>query len=492
MTRTHYLGLRFKLTLISSLILILTFGVLSTILISAETKYLRRNLENEVQSLVSLSTQPVTDAFLLYKDSGEIQITKQVRSISDISGLLKSISIVNVDGEVLFSQNSDKPEISADMAGTFEPIYQKNGDGLVSRVINPVIESNGVHRFALIYDIQTKEITTQIKRQTMLLFGLCLLGLVLSIAGSVVGINFFIIKPIRRISSDAADISSGDLGRQIPVRGHDEMAGLALAVNTMAQGLKDDIAKLKQVDAMKSEFMQIASHNLRTPLSTMEGYLDLLNSDDAEVRHSSIEGIRSSTRRLSTFAEDILTVTQVEGGQHVFSSTVPVELSKFLQKIIKDFVSEAKLKNVTVSMDAPEQTRRSPINQPYLRMAILNLLDNALKFSSGTPGGGHVSIKLSESAKEALISISDNGSGIAPEELEHLFTKFHRGTSTEKYNYEGEGIGLYVTKLIIERHAGKIEVDSEVGHGSNFTVHLPLLPKEIRWQYNDNLIEHDR
>jgi two-component system phosphate regulon sensor histidine kinase PhoR len=107
----------------------------------------------------------------------------------------------------------------------------------------------------------------------------------------------------------------------------------------------------------------------------------------------------------------------------------------------------------------------------HLRSAIYNLLDNALKF---TAEQGQIELSLAHVADAIQIVTKDNGVGIAPEEINKLFTKFHRGTSTLNYNYEGTGIGLYLTKLIITEHGGTIAVQSELGKGSTFTITLPL------------------
>ena len=492
MKQIHHFGLRFKLTVISSLILVVCFSLLSSVLISTQKTYLHRNLDREVKSLVSLSTQPTIDVFQLYKDSGELQIDKQINYVKSLGNFVQDISIIDVDGNTLYSQNKNIPPVTKEQAGTFATIYQNDSNGLVQTVVDPVIEQNGVHRYAMVYSINSAEISRQITRQTLLFILFCTIGLLASIVASVLAINKFIILPIRVLGRDTAKISSGDYDYQIPIIGHDEISVLAQSVNDMSKVLKSDIVDLKKADEMKSEFLRIASHNLRTPLTTVEGYLDLLESEDPAIRKTAVEGIRSGARRLGGFAEDILIVSQLNSGEHVVSSTKPVELSSFVNKVMKDFVPEATMKNIRVVIDAPEQSRRSPISLPYLRIALWNILDNALKFTSTREDSkGLITVKLSESAKEALISISDNGPGIASDELPGLFTKFHRGTETEHYNFEGEGIGLYVAKMILQKHSGTIDVDSVLGHGSTFTIHLPLIPKEIKWQYDDDRIDKE-
>jgi signal transduction histidine kinase len=220
--------------------------------------------------------------------------------------------------------------------------------------------------------------------------------------------------------------------------------------------------------------MMIASHNLRTPLTIIDGNLDLAKTEDMSEHLSKIlANIETNSQRLKIFAEDLLIISSVEAGQRIFS-TDRVSIDEMLTRMAADFTEMASTKHVQFVAHLSPTTVEIQGSVVHLRNAIYNLLDNALKF---TPINGKIEFSLVHSGETVQISISDNGVGIAPDEMSKLFTKFHRGTSTLEYNYEGSGIGLYLTKLIITEHRGSIDVKSELGKGSTFTITLPVPEK---------------
>ncbi|HSX44456.1 MAG TPA: ATP-binding protein, partial [Candidatus Saccharimonadales bacterium] len=137
-----------------------------------------------------------------------------------------------------------------------------------------------------------------------------------------------------------------------------------------------------------------------------------------------------------------------------------------------DFAVLAQQKTIQFSSTIATSSAKANISAAHLRSAVWNILDNALKF---TPDGGWVKLDAALVNQHIQLSITDSGIGIAAEEMPKLFTKFHRGTSTMQYQYEGTGIGLYATKLVIERLGGTITAASQLGHGSTFTIQLPML-----------------
>jgi signal transduction histidine kinase len=141
-----------------------------------------------------------------------------------------------------------------------------------------------------------------------------------------------------------------------------------------------------------------------------------------------------------------------------------------MQKIAKETLPTAQLRKLHFKSDI-QTNAPIHISPPHVRSAIWNLIDNAIKF---TPEGGEVLLKVSETDGMVAISVADNGIGISQEEMPKLFTKFHRATSVTVYDYEGTGIGLYASKIIVEEQGGKISVTSEEGKGSTFTIYLPI------------------
>ena len=169
--------------------------------------------------------------------------------------------------------------------------------------------------------------------------------------------------------------------------------------------------------------------------------------------------------------EDILKISQIEANHQLSADKQPVNLTSALKTIADEFTILAKEKNISFAAQLPPEEYKVSGALTYLRSAIWNLMDNALKF---TKKDGHVTLSLTKNGNFAVISIADTGIGIAPDEIPKLFTKFHRATSTLQYDYEGVGIGLYITKLVITQFGGDVSVASTLGKGSTFTIRLPL------------------
>jgi signal transduction histidine kinase len=220
---------------------------------------------------------------------------------------------------------------------------------------------------------------------------------------------------------------------------------------------------------MKREFIALSSHNLSTPLAVMVGSLELIKTADSpEQRTQLLTTLENGINRLGEFVNDMGTVATLENGGQL--ETRPVTIEDILRPIIEEtaaFGASKKLAFLTNLAPGPITING---NVAWLRSCIRNLLNNALKFT----GQGSITLATAIRNEQLAVSVSDTGIGINPIELQLLFTKFHRGTDTERYDYEGEGLGLYLTKLIVEQHGGHIEVQSTLGQGSTFTVFLPL------------------
>lgn len=466
------LGLRAKFVLVIGLTFLLIFGVIATILVRDTGNNLRNDLNSKSKLFADLATKPIGDTFMVYKDSGTARILEQTRHFTDLNSDITDVAVVDVAGRVQFSQNDKHAAVPAEQASSFNPVYGYDKDGFINQIITPFIEDTGAHKYNLVYSVSganAQRIITKTERSIILF---TLIGLVLSAVATYLLINWLFLRPIQKVSRQALIISAGNLAQQVSVSNSDEIGDLAGAVNKMSESLKADIIKLQETDKLKSEFMMISSHNLRTPLTIINGYLEeIMRSAPPPKLDEPLGLIAINVQRLNAFVEDILAITQLEGGNKLRSNET-TKLASFLDKIVKEFkmLAEKKRLKFTVNMDVGAY--QAQIGQAFLRSVIWNLLDNALKF---TPNNGEIRLDVAVISSTVTIKISDTGAGIAPEEVPKLFTKFHRGTSTLEYKYEGTGIGLYATKLIIERHNGAVQVSSKLGQGSTFTVTLPVV-----------------
>lgn len=471
------LGLRAKFILFLLALLLIIFSLVAFVLIQQNSASLRTTLNEQSKAFTKLATKPIGDAFLLYQDSGRLRIQQQVDKFADLNPDISGVTITDINGKSLF-HTGDKSyqNISPKKASSFETLYTYNSRGEIEQVIQPYIEDFGAHRYTIVYAISSQRIDNAILQEKMAIIGLSALAMLITVTLSYLVINRLFVKPVRSVSRLALIISGGNLQQQVVMRRDDEIGDLAKAVNTMATSLKADIIKLQEADKLKSEFMMIASHNLRTPLSIINGSLEMSKSSKLtpEVQKA-FDAISANSIRLGSFAEDMLIISTLESGKMVIRQEL-VELKPLLDKIASDFAQIAAQKQITFSAKVDTEGYQANLSKSHFRSAVWNLLDNAFKF---TPGGGKISFEASVKDNHLVVSVNDNGVGIAAAEMPKLFTKFHRAVSTLKYDYEGTGIGLYLTKLIIEQHGGSVSAESTEGQGSLFTITLPLqTPKQ--------------
>ena len=466
------IGLRSKFVLLVSFLLVLLFGLFATFLIRSNTDTLRDNLYNEAKAFAVLSTEPIGNTFAIYKDSGTSKIDQSVREASSLNDSIVNVAIVNVDGERLYQQFSESAvAVSKTEAASFDPIYRENDKGVIDSIVYPYFEASGVHRFSVVYSVSDVQIEQTIARNTMSSLAFAIFALLVTGVSIYLLINLLIIRPIESLSRQASIISAGKLDQQINIRSRDEIGRLSNSVNRMADSLKQHIAKLEEIDKVKSEFMMITSHNLRTPLTIITGYMENADiySKNPEMMAKIINKISASVQRLEMFAEDVLMISRFELGEQDLSSE-RIDIKPFLEELSDDFAPSVESKGVSFKLNVEAENAAVEASPPHIRSAIWNLLDNALKFTKQ----GEINLACKVAGDKLHISVTDTGLGISQEEMPKLFTKFHRGTSTLTYNYGGTGIGLYASKVMIQNYGGTITAKSELGKGSTFTIELPL------------------
>ncbi|HET6924693.1 MAG TPA: HAMP domain-containing sensor histidine kinase, partial [Candidatus Saccharimonadales bacterium] len=464
--------LRARFILVLVLLLLAMFAAITFVIVRENTHTLRNGLVNQSKSFAALATQPIGSNFVLYSQSGTIRIHQKVDSFTALDPDINQVEIVDTMGNILFADQPDNQiPVPASAASAISPTYLHDQNGNLSAIVQPYLEDFGIHRYAVVYSISYANVDKSVREIVTLILSLSIAILLVSLVVWYGLINRLFLRPVARISKDTLRISQGDLEHQVRVGRNDEIGDLAAAVNKMAASLLDDIAKLKEVDRLKSEFLMITSHNLRTPLTVIDGYLsEIQGADSLEELQQLVQPIAASVKRLQGFAEDVLTISTVEAG-HDMVDRQPMALQPVLEQVASDFeplAREKKLQFVAhVATDA-----WAAIDRIHFHNALWNLLDNAYKF---TPEGGRITLDVRSAGTQVEVVVSDSGIGIAAEELPKLFTKFHRGTDTLTYNYEGTGIGLYITRLLMRQLGGDAKVESEAGRGSTFTLSLPTV-----------------
>jgi len=232
--------------------------------------------------------------------------------------------------------------------------------------------------------------------------------------------------------------------------------------------------EVEKISKAKTEFLSIASHQLRTPLSIIKGYLSMILEGSygnlPEKVKKPMENVFVSNERLIRLVNDILNVTKIETGE-MEMNLEKTDLREIIKEVISELSLKAKEKNLYLEFEEPKEFPKILLDSEKIRQVILNLVDNAIRY---TQKGG-VTVKLQIANGRLQIVVSDTGEGLTKEEKEKLFERFSRGTAGTKFWTEGAGLGLYVARRFVEMHNGKIWAESEgKGKGSTFYVELPI------------------
>jgi signal transduction histidine kinase len=290
-----------------------------------------------------------------------------------------------------------------------------------------------------------------------------MLGLVL--AWSVIG-------PIQRIDARLAAIAAGNFSGRVDVSNRDELGALAANVNRMNDELDRLYRELETASAHKSEFLASMSHELRTPLNAIIGFSQVLRErmfGDLNMKQEEyLDDILSSAYHLLSLINDVLDLSKVEAGQ-VELEIAPFALSKALESGVVMVRERATAEGVQVLLSADPEVDPVEGDERRIRQVVFNLLSNAVKF---TPTGGHVDVTAARRNGEVRVSVSDTGPGVAPEDRERIFEEFQQ-TDVGTRLGEGTGLGLALSKRLVELHGGRIWVEGDIETGSTFVFTLP-------------------
>lgn len=273
------------------------------------------------------------------------------------------------------------------------------------------------------------------------------------------------LSPINKITETAREISFNDIDRRLSVKGpDDELKKLALTFNSMLDRLERAFKKQKQ-------FVSDASHELRTPISVIKGYVDLLNrwgKEKPKVRDEAIKAIKKETENMKQLMENLLLLARGDDSELIKNE----ELFN-LNNLIKEIIKEFKLLKDDIEINFQEKAEINFWGDKNLFKQLIRIfIDNSIKFTSNSEN-----IKLMIDKTETsncIISIEDKGQGIAAEDLPHVFDRFYQADKSRTRKKEGSGLGLAIAKEIVDSYNGEIDVESTEGEGTTFRIYLPI------------------
>ncbi len=272
-----------------------------------------------------------------------------------------------------------------------------------------------------------------------------------------------IVAPVRALAAAAHRIAAGDLSQRIPVASDDELGEMAAAFNTMA-------AQLEQQHELRRRAMADIAHELRTPLSVLRIDLESIEDGLTEPSPQVVARLQDEVALLNRLVEDLRMLSLAEAGE-LHMDIEPLDVGELVQSTLERVNGAAREKGVALSADLAQPLSPVAGDRQRLTQVLLNLLSNALRH---TLAGGQILVRARQTGGEVQVSVLDNGEGIPPAELPHVFERFYRADRARSREAGGTGLGLTIARSLVQAHGGRIWAENAEGQGSVFIFTLPV------------------
>jgi signal transduction histidine kinase len=271
------------------------------------------------------------------------------------------------------------------------------------------------------------------------------------------------------------NISEGNLDYQIKYKNNDEIGKFCIVFDDMRKELKESLENQVKYEKSRRELIASISHELRTPITSITGYVEGLEegiASDGEMFQRYISVIKDKTEKLDHLIEDLFQYSQMELGQ-LNMNIMTINSMELFEEIFTNLKMEFMNTNIAFTRQGPLPDVEINVDHYRIRQVIDNLIQNAKRYAN-SDGKISAGVKLKNDNK-IVVFITDNGEGIPEEDIENIFEKFFRGEKSRSREYGGVGLGLAICKHIVEAHGGEIWVDSKTGRGSTFYFTIPTL-----------------
>jgi signal transduction histidine kinase len=309
-------------------------------------------------------------------------------------------------------------------------------------------------------------------RDTALLVGA---GLIAGLTGAALlfsGLISSMRRPLEELVDASGQLAAGDLNARVKVGGLSETAALGSAFNEMAAELQRRAGERDQLETMKDEFVLTASHELRSPLTSVQGFAELLmlERDKLEPKQAdTVEIILDNTRHLVRLLNDLLDLARSDAGRLTIKAA-PSDVAAVVEDPVRTMLSQTQAKGQALAQEIQPGLPQVKVDRDRIRQVLVNLLTNAHQYC---PEGASILVTATGQADGVQLAVSDDGPGMAADQLEHIFERFTRGDAGLTQYVGGTGLGLAISKSLVDLHGGRLAVESTEGHGSTFRVWLP-------------------
>ena len=457
-----------------SLLLVFSFALLVITLSVIVSDYSERTKE----SIMSKAADGITVTLTSYRR--ELQVSTQaaaiaaadVRSFADVADSF--VYVLDDSGKLLITNDENYPEGELLMtAETVNSIKRNSASYNLSKIDNTFaekrlnvfrvsVDDEGNGTLVIVSSLSTREtsvsgplIRTLLVGSVWILFASCITMYIMLQR---------IIDPLKSLSEAARSFARGRFKTRVPVVGNDEVAEVAKAFNNMASVLEKN-------EEMRNSFIGSVSHDLRTPMTIILGYVDgIRDGTIPEEKHAYyLDIISSEVKRLSRLVNSLLQITRMQSGEQKYTLT-DFNVSEKARQVLISLEKRIDEKRLDVEFNCEEDlTVRADTDAVH--QVLYNLMENAVKFVNA---GGELKVNITRGGDKAEIEVINSGDGIPPEELPHVFERFYKSDRSRGLDKTGTGLGLYIAKTNVENMGGSIDVVSEVGKYTRFRFDLPL------------------
>ena len=457
---------------------ITVFLVISTALIIPGIFYTNQT-DREAREEIASSLITHINTFIIYYNSANISPYDAARNFSDASGL--RVTLVDSDGLVVGESNVNELEMS------------KMDNHIDRHEISNAIK-DGISKIERYSNTLNEEFIYVVKKVDLPDFSFVRVAQTMDFVNLLVGhrsgtrINIFIIvsiglliftilvdrwinTPIRKVADFAKNIKDGNFENRIKIKSSDEIGELAKNMNQLAETIEADISNMKKMEDVRTEFLSNVTHELKTPIASIVGYLETLKDGalkDKDVNKTFIKRSLKNAKRLEALVTDLVDISRIETGE------MEIQLEKVnIQPILEEVVNDARQRNRNLELDIKLSLgdQKEIVvygNSDRLRQVFDNLVSNAIRYTES----GNVIISAEIRDTEVEFTVSDTGMGMDSESIERIFERFFRTDDARKIVRGGTGLGLAICKHIIEAHNSSLSVDSIEKEGSTFAFSL--------------------
>lgn len=283
-----------------------------------------------------------------------------------------------------------------------------------------------------------------------------------------------VLRPLEKMRAVLKKVGKGNFKTRIGFATTKEVHEFANSINDMIQNLQLSKEHEERVERMKSEFVSLAAHQLRTPLSQAKWTLQLLEDEDlgqlSSEQKDMISKLAASNNNMIGLVNDLLNVAKIEEGKYAFRSS-KMQLENLVSLVLQSSQDRAVRRGIKLSAELSRPWSKPVLGDPEkIQLVIQNLVDNAIKY---TKRQGFVKVRVLSGKKEAEVQVQDNGLGIPKNQQDLVFEKFFRGKNVRAVETEGTGLGLFLARNIVQAHKGKIWFESQEGRGTTFHFSIP-------------------